>query len=49
MWFDHLKAVQDNRRRGASKAAKTRKEKGKSKTSRKCIDVSTIQNNVQQN
>ena len=28
MWFQHLKTVQENRKRGALKAAKTRKQKG---------------------
>ena len=28
MWFQHLKTVQENQKRGALKAAKTRKQKG---------------------
>ena len=31
MWFQHLQLVQDNRKRGASKAAKTRRERGLNK------------------
>ena len=31
MWFQHLQTVQDNRKRGASKAAKTRGERGLNK------------------
>ena len=31
MWFQHLQTVQDNRKRGASKAAKTRRERGLNK------------------
>ncbi|XP_044176980.1 lysine-specific demethylase 5B-B-like [Acropora millepora] len=27
MWFEHLQSVQQNRKRGASKAAKTRKQR----------------------
>ena len=27
MWFQHLQTVQDNRKRGVSKAAKTRRER----------------------
>ena len=27
MWLQHLRTVQDNRKRGASKAAKTRRER----------------------
>ena len=28
MWFQHLKTVQENRKRGALKAAKTRQQRG---------------------
>ena len=31
MWFQHLQTVQDNRKRGVSKAAKTRRERGLNK------------------
>ena len=31
MWFNHLKTVQDNRKRGAAKAAQTRKKRGYNK------------------
>lgn len=31
MWFEHLEVVKANRKRGAAKAAKTRKEKAKRK------------------
>ena len=31
MWFQHLQTVQDNRKRGASKAAKTRRKRGLNK------------------
>ena len=31
MWFQHLQTVQDNQKRVASKAAKTRRERGLNK------------------
>lgn len=39
MWFQHLKEVQDNRRKGAKKAAETRKknQRGKKKDKEKNV------------
>lgn len=43
LWFNHLKTVQENRKRGAAKAAQTRKKKGCNKkgSSKVCTLISS--------